>query len=277
MSYTLKKLIKPSAGAGAPTTGNRFAFLLPVDNAVSFPDTDANNVMLNGQPVYKEGTALVPIYITNSSQEYSYESQGDQDARSHKVKFIGTHPGTEREALEFAQNNLDKEFIIFIPGCQSTDNVKVLGRPCAPLIFKSNHKSGKDGSKFEFTFEQEIGSKYIYFLYNGPLVTQDMVYTEVDFTTALTGLSVVQKVKNTVAAQALKITSLEGNQQNQVTFIGQEKDAAKAGTISEDLAGLKVMIITKDGLQWKAIEGSTITFEVYSTASKIVLIERWRT
>ncbi|MEI7486282.1 MAG: hypothetical protein WCJ72_02520 [Chryseobacterium sp.] len=219
---------------------------------------------------------MIPVYITSSSQEYSYESQGDQDSRSHKVKFMGTHPGTEKEALEFSVNNLDKEFIVFIPGCQSTDNTIVLGRPCAPLIFKSTHKGGKDGKKFEFTLEQEIGSKFVYFIYNGPLPTQEQLYTEVDFTTALTALSSVQKVKNTVATQALKITSLEDITETQVTFIGQESVVANAGTISENLVG-DVMILTKDGLQWKAVAGSTITFEVCQTASKIVLIERWRT
>jgi hypothetical protein len=275
--YSLKKLNKPAAGAGSPTTGNRFAYLVAVEDLVSFPDPDGNNVVLNGQPVFQEGKAMVPIYITNSSQEYSYESQGDQDARSHKLKFIGTHPGTEKEALEFVQNNLDKEFIIFIPGCNSTDSKKVLGRPCAPLIFRSNHKSGKDGSKFEFTFEQEMGSKFVYFLYDGPLLTQEQVYTEVDFTNDLTALSAAQKVKTTALTQALTITSLNDIAVSQVTFIGQEKDVTKAGTISEDLAGADVLILTKDGLQWKAVEGSTITFEVYSTSDKVVLIERWRT
>jgi len=274
--YSLRKLNKPSAGTGAPSSAGRFAYLALVEDLVSFPNTDENGVLLVGQPVFKEGKGLVPVYITSSSQEYSYESQGEQDSRSHKVKFIGTHPGDEKEALEFSVNNLDKEFIVFLPGCQSSDQTKVLGRPCAPLIFKSNHKGGKDGKKFEFTFEQEIGSKYVYFLYNGPIITQEQAYTEADFTNAVTGLSAVQKVKLTAAAEPLEITSLNDLTETQVTFIGQESVVSKAGTISEDLVG-EVMILTKDGLQWKAVANSTITFEVYSTSSKIVLIERWRT
>jgi hypothetical protein len=277
MSYKLKKLDKPAPGSGAPSTGNRFAYLVAVEDLLSFPDTDANNVVLNGQPVFKEGKAMIPIYITTPSQEYSYESQGDQDARSHKLKFIGTHPGTEKDALEFVQNNLDKEFIIFIPSCTSTEYTKVLGRPCAPLIFRSNHKSGKDGSKFEFTFEQEMGSKFVYFLYQGPLLTITQVYEEVDFTNDLTALSDVQRVKTTATTQALTVTSLDNIAVSQVTFIGQEKDSAKAGTISTDLTGAEVLILTKDGLQWKAVEGSTITFEIYHTSDKVVLLERWRT
>lgn len=276
MAYTFKKVDKPVAGSGAPNTGSRFAYLAWDKDLVSFPDTDENNVMLTGQPVFKDGKGLTGVYITTSSREYSYETQGDQDARSFKVKFMGTHPGTEREALEFARNMMDEPFMIFIPGCQSTDMVKVLGRPCEPLIFKSSHKGGKDGSKFEFTFEQEVGGKNTYMLYDGPLVLQETVYSTVDFTTALTSLTAVQKVATTVASQPLAITSLTGITEKQVTFIGQESNPAIAGTISEDTTG-PIMILLKGGLQWKAVLNSTITFEVFETGSVTVLIERWRT
>lgn len=273
--YKLKKLDRPSSGAGAPTVGSRFAYLAAVEDLISFPDTDANNVLLQGQPVFKENTGLIPVYITTSSREYSYESQGEEDARSHKVKFIGSHPGTELEALEFAQNNLDKDFIIFIPGCQSSDPIRVLGRPCAPLKFKSSHKSGKDGSKFDFTFEQEVGSKYIYFMYNGPLQTAEMMYAQLDFTTAVTALNEVQWVKNTAATQPLVITSLNDITAKQVTFLGQESDTAKAGTISEDTTA-PIMVLLKGGVQWKSLDGSSITFGVFQTGAGIALIERWR-
>lgn len=276
MAYTFKKVDKPAAGSGAPNTGSRFAYLAWVKDLVSFPDTDENNVMLTGQPVFKNGKGLIPVYITTSSREFSYETQGDQDARSFKVKFMGTHPGTEREGLEFARNMMDEEFIIFIPGCQTTDQVKVLGRPCEPLIFKSSHKGGKDGSKFEFTFEQEVGGKNTYMLYDGPLVLQETVYSTVDFTDPQTALTAVQKVATTVAAKPLSITSLDGITEKQVTFIGQESNPAIAGTISEDTTA-PVMILLKGGLQWKAVLNSTITFEVFETGSVTVLIERWRT
>lgn len=276
MAYTFKKVDKPAAGSGAPNTGSRFAYLALTKDLVSFPDTDDNNVMLTGQPVFKDGKGLVPVYITTSSREYSYETQGDQDARSFKVKFMGTHPGNEREGLEFARNMMDEEFIIFIPGCQSTDQVKVLGRPCEPLIFKSSHKGGKDGSKFEFTFEQEVGGKNTYMLYDGPLVLQETAYATIDFTDAQTALTAVQKVATTVAAEPLTITSLIGITEKQVTFVGQEANPAIAGTISEDTTA-PVMILLKGGLQWKAVQNSTITFEVFETGSVTVLIERWRT
>ena len=276
MSYKFKKLDKPASGSGAPSTGSRFAYLAWTQDLVSFPDTDDKNVLLTGQPVFKDGKGLIPIYITTSSREYSYETQGDQDARSFKVKFVGSHPGTELEALEFARNMLDEEFIIFIPGCQSTDSVKVLGRPCEPLIFKSSHKGGKDGNKFEFTFEQEVGGKNVYMLYNGPLQLEESNWASVDFSNPLTALSPVQKVAKTATSKTLSITSLVDNSLSQVTFVGQEADASKAGVIAEVATG-SVLILLKNGLRWKSVENSTITFEVFLSGSVTVLIERWRT
>lgn len=276
MSYILKKLERPEAGSGAPSTGSRYAYLAWDKDLVSFPDTDDKNVRLIGLPVFKDGKGLIPVYITTSSKEFSYETQGDQDARSFKVKFVGSHPGTELEALEFARNMLDEPFMIFIPGCQSTDNVKVLGRPCEPLIFKSSHKGGKDGNKFEFTFEQEVGGKNTYMIYDGPLVLAETNYATVDFTAPLTDLSPVQKVATTATSKALSVTSVIDSTIKQATFIGQETDPAKAGTISNVTTGA-VQILLKDGLQWKAVQGSTITFEVFQAGSTIVLIERWRT
>jgi hypothetical protein len=274
--YTLRKIDKPAAGAGAPTTGARFAYLAWTEDLVSFPDTDDKNVLLIGQPVFKDGKGLVPIYITNNSKEYSSEVEGEKDARRFKVKFIGTHPGTKLEALEFSRNMLDEDFMVFIPGCKASDDTIVLGRPCEPLTFKASHKGGKDGNKFDFTFEQEVGGKNTYMIYNGPLVLQETTWATVDFTAALTALSDVQKVATTTTSKPLAITSLVGITQKQVTFIGQEADPAKAGTISETTTGA-VFILLKDGLQWKAVANSTITFEVFLSGSVTVLIERWRT
>jgi hypothetical protein len=273
MAYTLKKLEK--AGTGAASPGGRFAYIALVDDLLSFPNTDDKGVVLQGQPVYKEGKSAVAIYLTSSTKEFSYESQGEEDARTHKLKFVGSHPGTEQEALEFALNNLDKDFIVFIPGCQSNEPVKVLGRPCAPLKFKSSHKSGKDGQKFEFTFEQETGSKYVYFIFNGPIQSEPIISAEVDFSTPVTSLVEVQKVKNLAASDSLEFGALANLTAKQVTFLGQEENVSKACTISEDLTA-PVLVLTNGGLPWTAVKGSAITFEVYETGATIALIERWR-
>ncbi len=155
-------------GSGAPV-GGKYAYLICVSDIDYFPPTDEKGVRLDGDIVLKPDTSMMPVYISNSSKEYAYDTIGNDDEKSYLVKFSGTHPGTELEALEFAKNKLEESYIILIPGCSKDEPWKVLGEILNPLIFTSSHKAGSAGSKFTFNFEQRIGSEYIYFLYGGTL------------------------------------------------------------------------------------------------------------
>lgn len=110
---------------------------------------------------------MIPVYLTNPSQEYSYDTPGNDDEKTFLVKFVGTHPGTELEALEFSKNLLEEPFLVLIPGCEKNAPGKLLGQPNNPMIFTSTHKASKDGDKFNFNFEQRVGSEFIYFSYGG--------------------------------------------------------------------------------------------------------------
>ncbi len=156
-------------GSGAPA---RFAYLALLRHVTYFPATDTRGVQLQGDIVMLEGHGMTPVYLSNSSQEYSYETIGEDDGLAFKVSFNGTHPGTGLEALEFAQNNLGEEFIVIIPGCDG-EETKVLGTPCAPLVFTSKHKASKDGQRFDFVLEQQYGSPKVYQLYSGQLQLQE--------------------------------------------------------------------------------------------------------
>jgi hypothetical protein len=160
------KRLDKTKGSGAPS-GGRYAYLLCVDDIDYFPPTDEKGVRLLGDIVMKPDTEMMPVYISNSSKEYSYDSTGDDDEKSYIVKFSGTHPGTELEALEFAKNKLEESYIILIPSCTKDEPWKLLGEMLNPLIFTSSHKAANTGSKFTFNFEQRIGSEFLYFLYGG--------------------------------------------------------------------------------------------------------------
>lgn len=161
-------ILKKIAGSGSTAPRNKFAYLAHINDIAKFPEADYKGVALTDDIVMKDKTGMAQIYITPSAQEYTYEIVGDSDSKGFKIKFLGTHPGTELEALEFSKNYLEEGFVILIPSCDV--GLKVLGTPDAPLIFTSTHKSDKDAQKFIFTFEQEIGSENVYQLYTG-LVT----------------------------------------------------------------------------------------------------------
>lgn len=154
-------------GSGGPSIKSRYAYLIYLDDIDYLPSTDDKGVRLEGDIVLKEDCKMMPLYLTSSSQEFSYDILGDDDEKSYLVKFSGTHPGTELEALEFAKNMIEQPFLVLIPSCNETEPWKLLGELTNPLIFTSSHKSGKEGSKFTFNFEQRIGSEFIYFSYGG--------------------------------------------------------------------------------------------------------------
>ena len=169
-------ILQKIRGSGSSPLRHRFAYIAWLNDIVKFPKADYRGVALMDDIEMKENTGMMQIYLTSPSQEYSYETIGDPDSKIFKVKFSGTHPGTEQEALEFAQNFLEEPFIVLIPSCES--GVKVLGSPDAPLVFTSSHKSEKVGDKFIFNFEQEIGSEIVYQLYTGVITLNQNI--EVD-------------------------------------------------------------------------------------------------
>ncbi len=161
------KRLDKRKGSGAASIRSRYAYLIHLPDIDYFPPVNEKGVRLEGDIVLHEGRTMIPVYLTNPSQEYSYDTPGGDDEKTFLVKFTGTHPGTELEALEFSKNLLEHPFLVLIPGCEKNAPSKLLGQLDNPLIFTSTHKAGRDGDKFTFNFEQRIGSEFIYFSYGG--------------------------------------------------------------------------------------------------------------
>lgn len=161
------KRLDKRKGSGAASIRSRYAYLIHLPDIDYFPETNEKGVRLEGDIVLQEGRTMIPVYLTNPSQEYSYDTPGNDDEKTFLVKFVGTHPGTELEALEFSKNLLEEPFLVLIPGCEKNAPGKLLGQPNNPMIFTSTHKASKDGDKFNFNFEQRVGSEFIYFSYGG--------------------------------------------------------------------------------------------------------------
>ena len=154
-------------GSGGPSIKSRYAYLIHIDDIDYLPGTNEKGVRIEGDILLKEDCTMMPLYLTSSSQEFSYDNLGDDDEKSYLVKFSGNHPGTELEALEFAKNMIEQPYLVLIPSCNDSEPWKLLGELTNPLIFTSSHKGGSDSSKFTFNFEQRIGSEFIYFSYGG--------------------------------------------------------------------------------------------------------------
>ncbi|MEI7486283.1 MAG: hypothetical protein WCJ72_02525 [Chryseobacterium sp.] len=268
----IKILDKGRVGVGAPGKRSRYAYLYYADDVVYFPPVDSTEVVLLGDIMLKAGATVVQLYVTNISQEYSFESVGEKDTRAFKVRFIGTHPGTELEALEFSKKNHDLDFIVVIPEGVSSKKAKVLGTPDAPLTFKVSHKNNKDGSKYDFTFEQEMPSDDVYLHYEGQLFAEGNI-SDWDPENGNLPPSGVYKVK---ASSDLMFTdgsvSDYSDSGKRITLIG---DDTAIGGFMTLITGTK--IILRKNEPWKSIKGSSIILESFVTSdfqTKLIEIQR---
>lgn len=285
MKIIVPKLLKPAAaGAGSPKFNNdKLVWLIPADEFVEngFPATDDKGVRLLGNMSLKPGAFAIPMYATASSKDYSAEAQGEDDAENFKLSFKANHPGDEIEATEFAVNYLGEGFVVVFDKCKANGTRKVLGSDCHPLKLKPGFKGNNDKTGFEFSFEQTTGSRSMHFEYAGSLITEESLTPE-QASTAIQFLEEnvnVVKIQEGTASSVAEISTVEKQAGDILTLVGQDSDATKAATLSSDSLATAsgVVVLLKDGVAWKSLEGSTISFRVFKDSSNIFLIETTRT
>ena len=285
MDIKVNKLLKPAAaGAGSPKFNNdKLVWLIPAalfaENG--FPDTDDKGVRLQGNMILQAGAFAIPMYATASSKDYSAEAQGEDDAENFKLSFKANHPGDEIEATEFALNYLGEGFVVVFDKCKANGTRKVLGSDCHPLKLKPSFKGNKDKTGFEFSFEQTTGSRSMHYEYAGSLITEESLTPE-QASTAIQFLEEnvnVVKINVGTASSVAAITTVEKNTGDIVTLLGQDSDATKAATLSSAniATATGVVVLLKDGVAWKSLADSTISFMVFKTNTHTFLQETYRT
>ena len=283
MDIKVNKLLKPAtAGAGAPKFNNdKLVWLIPAALVDVFPDTDDKGVRLQGNIVLQNNAFAIPMYATGSTKDYAADVQGEDDAENFKLTFKANHPGDEVQATEFAVNYLGEGFIIVFDKCKSNGTRKVLGSDCHPLKLKPGFKGNKDKTGFEFSFEQTTGSRSMHFEYAGSVITEESLAPS----QASTALKFLEENVNLVkinvgtASSVAAITTVEKNTGDIVTLLGQDSDATKAATLSSAniATATGVVVLLKDGVAWKSLADSTISFIVLKTNTHTFLIETYRT
>lgn len=283
MDIKVNKLLKPAtAGAGAPKFNNdRLVWLIPAALVDVFPDTDDKGVRLQGNIVLQNNAFAIPMYATGSTKDYAADVQGEDDAENFKLTFKANHPGDEIEATEFSVNYLGEGFVIVFDKCKSNGTRKVLGSDCHPLKLKPGFKGNKDKTGFEFSFEQSTGSRSMHFEYAGSVITEESLApsqasTAIEFLEENVNLV---KINVGTASSVAAITTVEKNTGDIVTLIGQDTDTAKAATLSSAniATATGVVVLLKDGVAWKSLAGSTISFRVFKTNTHTFLQETYRT
>ena len=283
MDIKVNKLLKPAtAGAGAPKFNNdKLVWLIPAALVDVFPDTDDKGVRLQGNIVLQNNAFAIPMYATGSTKDYAADVQGEDDAENFKLTFKANHPGDEVQATEFAVNYLGEGFIIVFDKCKSNGTRKLLGSDCHPLKLKPGFKGNKDKTGFEFSFEQSTGSRSMHFEYAGSVITEESLApsqasTAIEFLEENVNLV---KINVGTASSVAAITTVEKNTGDIVTLLGQDSDATKAATLSSAniATATGVVVLPKDGVAWKSLADSTISFMVFKTNTHTFLQETYRT
>ena len=283
MDIKVNKLLKPAtAGAGAPKFNNdKLVWLIPAALVDVFPDTDDKGVRLQGNIVLQNNAFAIPMYATGSTKDYAADVQGEDDAENFKLTFKANHPGDEIEATEFSVNYLGEGFIIVFDKCKSNGTRKLLGSDCHPLKLKPGFKGNKDKTGFEFSFEQSTGSRSMHFEYAGSVITEESLAPS----QASTALKFLEENVNLVkinvgtTSSVAAITTVGKNTGDIVTLLGQDSDATKAATLSSAniATATGVVVLLKDGVAWKSLADSTISFMVFKTNTHTFLQETYRT
>ena len=283
MDIKVNKLLKPAtAGAGAPKFNNdKLVWLIPAALVDVFPDTDDKGVRLQGNIVLQNNAFAIPMYATGSTKDYAADVQGEDDAENFKLTFKANHPGDEVQATEFAVNYLGEGFIIVFDKCKSNGTRKLLGSDCHPLKLKPGFKGNKDKTGFEFSFEQSTGSRSMHFEYAGSVITEESLAPS----QASTAIKFLEENVNLVkinvgtTASVAAITTVGKNTGDIVTLLGQDSDATKAATLSSAniATATGVVVLLKDGVAWKSLADSTISFMVFKTNTHTFLQETYRT
>lgn len=262
-----------TAGVGTGTPKDPNVTIMRAQDIAVFPPTDSKGVLLAGNFVMKSGKTAVQVYMTGVNQDATYETDGEVDEEGVMQKFVATHPGDELEAHEFFQNNLGKDLIIIYGTCSDT-RTRVYGTKCSPMRLKAAFQSNKDKTGFTFTFDQIQKTRFVPGFYAGSLPVVAPIAT--DESVVLAAANAVQQYKLNAleTTAAVSITSTDLPHGTLVTFIGS--GGGDPATLSSgDLTGATAIL--KDNAQWVALDGATITFEVFDADATVYLIEKSRT
>lgn len=264
MTYIPKSVRKPqgnsSPGASAPKDPN--VTIVRVEDILSSPQRNSKGVMLEGSFVMKPNATMIQIYMTPSTIDAGYSTEGDEDAEQFKHVFKGDHPGSDLEIDEFIQNNTGKDLVIIYGSC--TEKVRrVMGSKCAPMKLKTEGVDNKDGRKKQMTFEQIVATGYVPAHYMGEIVLQDPTLASGAALT-ISNESLMQKLPSSSTDTDITFTAITADVDNIVTLIG-------SGGTTPSVLEPSANIVLNGGANWTAVEGAVIHLKVYNGATKMLI------
>lgn len=143
---------------GAPTPKNATVIVIDVDTIDSFPERDANGVLLDGAITLLAGEKAVGVYATPGSISRNDASEGDADAEAFTQNGSFKHPGNSLAIDEFAQNWVGKNCVIITRG-EHVSDTRVHGSPTNPVRITYEGQDNNEANVATFTFVSSMRGK----------------------------------------------------------------------------------------------------------------------
>ncbi len=258
---TVKKLQgNKSPGAAAPKDPN--VTIVRVEDILLFPERNSLGVLMEGSFVMKPNAYMFQVYMTPSTIDAPYTTEGEEDGDQFKHTFKGDHPGDDLEIAEFIQNNTGRDLIIVYGSCADKTR-RVMGSKCAPMKLKTEGVDNKDGRKKALSFEQVVGTGYVPGHYEGDIVLEDP-FNAVGHDLTIGANSLMQKLPSSAAETDITVTTITAETDSIVTLIGG--GGAVAATLEPS-----ANVLLKGGANWTALDGAVIHFKVFEGANKMLI------
>jgi len=225
------------------------------DDVLNFPDRDDKGVLITNDVVLKPNANMMRIEVTQGTIILKGEPEGDNDSRGVIQSLEADAPSYALTTAEFFANNMNEALYAIVEYCDDTPN-KLLGTPCAKLQMSPAFEGNNEKTATKMTLTSMAKGKVIA-IYEGTLTF------DVDFQVPAetVDIDVVQgdgryalSTANTVPTEILSFVN--GSEGQKVTLVGQ--GGVEPSTIQD--GGNFIM---RGGAGWTALDGSTITFEIY--------------
>lgn len=268
--YVKADVLKPGDNKGVGGDKKDKVILIDVDDILTMPSRDDKGIVIAGNFEMKAGCYMTKIYGTQSTIKANADSEGDPDAKGITQTVEFEHPGDSVAIREFRANWMNKNVMIAIERCSSSQ-VNLYGTPCAPLQMVFKAEDDKDKNKTTFTFKStqkgpDVADYQGTFTFSAVVDTVDADETTVDLAA---GEGRYQLTDGSVSA--VTITTCENAVDGDTyTLLGSGGDNPSTITAANDF-------ILANGTTWTALAGAELTFKAFkSGASAWKFIEQSR-
>ncbi|WP_445458425.1 hypothetical protein [Flavobacterium sp. HNIBRBA15423] len=263
-------LTKASGNSNPGAAAPKNEIILMEAEYVTFPPSDENGVLLEGNFVLADEEKMITIYSTKSKTDASMESEGDEDMNSFKSKLTLMHPGNSKEVKEFVQYWSGRNVIAMHKAC-GENHYEVMGTPCAPLQLKAAKQDNNDGRAWTLNFEPFAKSGYVPKIYEGAVVfAEPFEVADVAAVPLLVANGYHYKLPALAVTAAIAIDGITLAHGKIITLIGS--GGADPATLANGVTG-DVTTLLVGGTSWTALNKSVINLKVFIAGATTHLIE----